>query len=81
MNETQSLPAFLQVKTEQKIYDLLAWLSNPTKIMKRRDFLLTTTGVTAASLSYSQLYAQVQKQMESTVDQTNYDSDYCKEQL
>ncbi|MES1181617.1 MAG: FAD-dependent oxidoreductase, partial [Flavobacterium sp.] len=41
--------------------------------MKRRDFLLKTSGVAAASLSYSKLFAQIQKQTEKTFDQSNYD--------
>jgi sarcosine oxidase len=41
--------------------------------MKRRDFILKTSGVTAASLSYSQLYARLQKQIETTSDQVTYD--------
>jgi len=41
--------------------------------MKRRDFIIKTSGVAAGSLSYSGLYAQVQKQIEPTVDQKNYD--------
>jgi sarcosine oxidase len=41
--------------------------------MKRRDFIIKTTGVAAATLSYSQLYGHIQKQIETTVDQTHYD--------
>ncbi|HEY5824366.1 MAG TPA: N-methyl-L-tryptophan oxidase [Cyclobacteriaceae bacterium] len=41
--------------------------------MKRRDFILKTSGAAAASLSYSQLYAYTQKQIERTADQSNYD--------
>jgi sarcosine oxidase len=41
--------------------------------MKRRDFILKTSAVGAASLSYSQLYAHIQKQMEPTIDQVSYD--------
>ena len=41
--------------------------------MKRRNFILKTAGVTAASLSYSQLYARIQKEIESTTDQKKYD--------
>jgi len=41
--------------------------------MKRRDFILKTTGVALASLPYTQLYAHVQKQIEPTFDQGNYD--------
>jgi len=41
--------------------------------MKRRDFIIKTSGVAAATLSYSQLYGHIQKQIETTVDQTNYD--------
>jgi sarcosine oxidase len=41
--------------------------------MKRRDFILKTSGAAAASLSYSQLFAQVQKQTESPFDQVSYD--------
>lgn len=41
--------------------------------MKRRDFIFKTSGVTAASLSYSQLYANIQKQIETTSDQVTYD--------
>jgi ribulose 1,5-bisphosphate synthetase/thiazole synthase len=42
--------------------------------MNRRDFIIKTTGGAAAvSLSYSQLYAQIQKQVEPTSDQVNYD--------
>jgi sarcosine oxidase len=41
--------------------------------MKRRDFIIKTAGVTAASLSYSQLYAHIHKEIESTNNQTRYD--------
>jgi ribulose 1,5-bisphosphate synthetase/thiazole synthase len=41
--------------------------------MKRRDFILRTSGITAVSLSYSQLFAQIHKEMEGTTNQTNYD--------
>jgi sarcosine oxidase len=41
--------------------------------MNRRDFILKTTGIAAASLSYAQLYAQIQKQVEPTSNQANYD--------
>ena len=41
--------------------------------MKRRDFILKSSGVAAASLSYSQLYAHIQKQIESSVVQASYD--------
>ncbi len=41
--------------------------------MKRRDFILKTSGVAVASLSYSQLYAHIQTQIEATDDQTKYD--------
>jgi tRNA A37 threonylcarbamoyladenosine dehydratase len=41
--------------------------------MKRRDFILRTSGITAVYLSYSQLFAQIHKEMEGTTNQTNYD--------
>jgi len=41
--------------------------------MKRRDFIVTSSGVATASLSYSQLYAQVQKHIETSVVQTSFD--------
>ncbi len=41
--------------------------------MKRRDFIFKTSGVAAASLSYSQLYAHIQKQVDPTYEQANYD--------
>lgn len=41
--------------------------------MKRRDFILKTSGVSLASLSYSQLYAHVQKLIEPTFVQTSFD--------
>jgi len=41
--------------------------------MKRRDFILKSSGVAAASLTYTQLYANVQKQIEFTSPQTSYD--------
>lgn len=40
--------------------------------MKRRDFIYTT-GAAAATLSYAQLYARVQREMESTPAQTKFD--------
>lgn len=41
--------------------------------MKRRDFIIKTSGAAAASLTYSQLFAQVQKQVKPTADQSSYD--------
>jgi len=41
--------------------------------MKRRDFIFKTSGVVAASMSYSQLYAHIQKEIENTPVQTDYD--------
>jgi len=41
--------------------------------MKRRDFIVKTAGVTAASLSYSSLYCQINKKVESASINTNYD--------
>jgi sarcosine oxidase len=41
--------------------------------MKRRDFIIKTSGIAAASLSYSELYARVKKQTEPSASQTNYD--------
>lgn len=41
--------------------------------MKRRDFIVKTVGVTAASLSYSLLYGQIKKEMESKASTVNYD--------
>jgi sarcosine oxidase len=41
--------------------------------MKRRDFIIKTTGVTAASMSYSQLYSHIHKEIENTTNQTTYD--------
>lgn len=41
--------------------------------MKRRDFIVKTAGVTAASLSYSSLYSQINKKIESASTNTNYD--------
>ncbi len=41
--------------------------------MKRRDFILKTSGVAGAGLSYSQLYARTQKQINPTFDQVSYD--------
>lgn len=41
--------------------------------MKRRDFILKTSGVAAASFTYSQLYSQVQKQIDSSQNQVSYD--------
>lgn len=41
--------------------------------MKRRDFIYKTTGLAAASLSYSSLYAKVQHEIASTPEQTEFD--------
>ena len=41
--------------------------------MKRRDFIVKSSGVAAATLSYSQLYAGIQKQIEATHAQGTYD--------
>lgn len=41
--------------------------------MKRRDFIVKTAGVTAASLSYSSLYSQINNKIESASANTNYD--------
>jgi len=41
--------------------------------MKRRDFIVKTAVGSAATLSYSQLYASIYKEIESTAVQTNYD--------
>ena len=41
--------------------------------MKRRDFIIKTSGVAVASLSYPQLYAHVQKQIEPPTHQASYD--------
>tara|TARA_B100000809_G_scaffold204829_1_gene206343 strand:- start:3535 stop:4794 length:1260 start_codon:yes stop_codon:yes gene_type:complete len=41
--------------------------------MKRRDFIIKTAIGSAATLSYSQLYASIYKEIESTTVQTNYD--------
>jgi sarcosine oxidase len=41
--------------------------------MKRRDFILKTAGATAASISYSHLYAQTYQEIESSIKTTNYD--------
>lgn len=41
--------------------------------MKRRDFIHKTSGALAASLSYSELYAHVQKEIEQTSPQTRFD--------
>ena len=41
--------------------------------MKRRDFILKTTGAAAVSLSYTELYAQVQRDIERTPPQTQFD--------
>jgi sarcosine oxidase len=43
------------------------------KTMKRRTFINHTAGSLVASLSYSQLYAHVQKELESVPIQSNYD--------
>ena len=41
--------------------------------MKRRDFILKTSGAAAASLSYSQLYGHIQNQVASAPDQASFD--------
>lgn len=41
--------------------------------MKRRDFIVKSAGVTAASLSYTSLYSQINKQIESASVDVNYD--------
>jgi sarcosine oxidase len=41
--------------------------------MKRRDFILKTSGLAVASMSYSQLYAHTQSQLATNANQTNYD--------
>jgi sarcosine oxidase len=41
--------------------------------MKRRDFIVRSAGVTAASLSYANLYAQLNQQMEATALDGHYD--------
>ena len=41
--------------------------------MKRRDFIIKTSGAAAASLTYSQLFAQVQKQVKPITDESSYD--------
>ncbi|MBL7849506.1 MAG: hypothetical protein JNN04_01300, partial [Cyclobacteriaceae bacterium] len=41
--------------------------------MKRRDFILKTSGAVAASLSYSELYSQVQRDIAATPDQASFD--------
>ncbi|MBL7861670.1 MAG: N-methyl-L-tryptophan oxidase [Cyclobacteriaceae bacterium] len=41
--------------------------------MKRRDFIIKTSGIAVASLSYPQLYANVNRQIESNSHQANYD--------
>lgn len=41
--------------------------------MKRRDFILSTSAFATASLPYSQLYAHIQKQIETTADTASYD--------
>lgn len=41
--------------------------------MKRRDFIIKTAVASAATLSYSQLYASIYKEIESTTVKTNYD--------
>jgi len=41
--------------------------------MKRRDFIHKTAGVAAASLSYAQLHANINKQIETSHDQESYD--------
>lgn len=42
--------------------------------MKRRDFILKTSGVVAAGLSYSELYSQVQRDIAATPDQASFDA-------
>lgn len=41
--------------------------------MKRRSFIIKTAGMTAASMSYSQLYAHIHKEIERKTDQTTFD--------
>jgi len=41
--------------------------------MKRRDFIVKTTGAAAVTASYSQLFAQVQELTAATTAQANYD--------
>jgi sarcosine oxidase len=41
--------------------------------MKRRDFIVRSSGVVTASLSYPQLYARVQEQIETSFVQASYD--------
>ena len=41
--------------------------------MKRRDFILKTSGFAAASLSYSELYANVQQKIEARTLQSSFD--------
>ena len=41
--------------------------------MNRRNFIVKTAGATAATLSYSQLYAHTHQEIERTTDKTNYD--------
>lgn len=41
--------------------------------MKRRDFILRTSGVAAAALSYGQLYGHVQEKINPTFNQTSFD--------
>ena len=41
--------------------------------MNRRNFIIKTAGATAATLSYSQLYARTNRKMERTTDKTSYD--------
>ncbi len=42
--------------------------------MKRRDFMIKTAVASATTLSYSQLYANIYKEMERTKVETNYDA-------
>lgn len=41
--------------------------------MKRRDFIVKTAGMTVASLSYSEIYTRINKTMESTKGNINFD--------
>lgn len=41
--------------------------------MKRRDFIVKTTGAAAASLSYTSLHTQINKEIESSAVDTHYD--------
>jgi len=41
--------------------------------MKRRDFMIKTAGATIATMSYSQLYSQVQKSIETSTVQDKFD--------